>query len=90
MTKSVTLKRLRPELPRIIKDIDSKMSRFIITKNGKPVALIMAIDDYASLLETLDVLSNKGLMKKIKQAEIDIKKGGVKALDKLEKEMGIV
>ena len=90
MTKSVTLKELRPRLPKIISEIDSKMDRFIITKRGKPIALVMSIDDYESLLETLDVLSDKKLMGKIKEAEADIKKGNVKSLDKIEKELGIV
>lgn len=90
MTKSVTLKELRPKLPKIINEIDSKMDRFIITKRGKAVALVMSIDDYESLLETLDVLSDKKLMSKIKKAEADIRKGDVKGLDRIEKEMGIV
>ncbi len=90
MTKSVTLKNLRPRLPRIIDEVDSKMDRFIITKRGKPVALIMSVDDYESLLETLDVLSDTGLMKKIKKAEADVRRGNVKALDAVEKELGIV
>jgi len=90
MTKSVTLKRLRPELPKIIKEIDSRMMRFVITKNGKPVAMMMSVDDYENLLETLDILSNKKLMSKIKKAEMEVRKGNVRTLDRLEKEMGIV
>jgi PHD/YefM family antitoxin component YafN of YafNO toxin-antitoxin module len=51
---------------------------------------MIAMDDYASLLETLDVLSNTRLAKRIKKAEADIAAGRVKALDKIEKELGIV
>jgi prevent-host-death family protein len=90
MTKSITLKALRPKLPRVIDEIDSKMDRFIVTKRGKPVALMMSVDDYESLLETLDILSNSKLIKKIKRAEADIKRGRIKTLDKIDKELGIV
>jgi prevent-host-death family protein len=90
MTKSVTLKALRPRLPKIIDDIDSKMDRFVITRRGKPVALMMSVDDYESLLETLDVLSDKRLMKKIKKAEAEVRKGNVKMLDEIDRELGIV
>ena len=90
MTKSITLKKLRPSLPRVVDEIDSKMDRFIITKRGKPVALMMAIDDYDSLIETLSILSDAKLMKRIRQAEKDIKGGKVKSLDRIEKELGIV
>ena len=90
MTKSITLKKLRPSLPRVVDEIDSKMDRFIITKRGKPIALMMAIDDYESLLETLSILSDAKLMKRIKQAEKDVNGGKVKSLDRIEKELGIV
>lgn len=87
MTKSVTLKTLRPRLPKIIDDIDSKMDRFIITKRGKPVALMMSVEDYESLLETIDILSDTRLMKKLKKAEEEIRKGGIKMLSDIEKEL---
>lgn len=90
MTKNVTLKNLRPRLPKIMDEIDSKMDRFVITKRGRPIAVMMSIDDYGSFLETLDVLSNSGLMRKIKKAEADLKKGRVKALERVEKELGVV
>ena len=90
MTKNVTLKNLRPRLPKIIDEIDLKMDRFVITRRGKPVALMMAIDDYESLLETIDILSDAKLMKRIKKAEADLKNGRVTALDRIEKELGIV
>lgn len=89
MTRSVTLKSLRPRLPRIVEEIDSKMDRFIITKRGRPVALMISIEDYESMLETLDILSNTKLMKKIKRAEADIKKGNLKALDRIERDLKI-
>lgn len=90
MTKNVTLKALRPRLPEIIGEIDAKMDRFVITKRGKPVALMLSIDDYESILETLDILSNTHLVKKIKTAEADIKGGRIRALKEIEKELGIV
>jgi prevent-host-death family protein len=80
---------LRPKLPKIIKTVDSKLDRFIITKRGKPAALLMSIDDYESLLETIDVLSDKKLIKRLRKAEKELEKGKVKALDEIEKEMGL-
>ena len=90
MTKSITLKSLRPKLPKVVKEIDSKMDRFIITKRGRPVALMMSMDDYESLLESIDILSDSRLMKKIKKAEEDVKKGNLKPLERIEKELGLV
>ena len=90
MTKNVTLKNLRPKLPQIIDEVDSKMDRFIITKRGKPVAVLMSVEDYESMLETLDILSDAKLEKRLKKAMADVKKGNVRGLDEIEKELGLV
>ena len=90
MTKSITLKNLRPKLPNVMKEIDAKMDRFVITKRGRPIALMMSIDDYESLLETIDILSDSKLMKRIKKAKEDVKKGMLKSLERIEREMGLV
>ena len=46
-----------------------------MTRRGKPEAVILAEDDYESLLETLDILSDQKLMRDIKKAEDDLRKG---------------
>ena len=53
MVHTITLKELRPDLPEVINNIDTKSDRYIITKRGKPVAIMMNIDDYDSILETM-------------------------------------
>lgn len=49
--------------------------RYVITRHGKPEAVILSEEDYESLLETLDILSDQKLMKEIKKAEEELKKG---------------
>ena len=90
MVKHISLKELRPKLPKLIEEVDSKMDRYVITKRGRPVALMMAIDDYESLIETLEILSDKKLVARIKRAESEVKKGSFKTLEEVEKELGIV
>ncbi len=90
MTRTVTLKELRPGLPRIMEGVESRMDRVVITKRGKPLALMMSIEDYESIVETLAVLSDPRLAKRIKQAEAEVRAGKVKSLDKIDKELGLV
>ena len=75
MTNTLSLKQLRPELPRVIESIDEKFDRFIITKRGKPIVVMMSIDDYESLIETLDILEDKETMKRVRKGEDEIKAG---------------
>ena len=83
MVNTISLKELRPHLPEVIKGIDSRFDRYILTKRGKPVAVMMSVDDYEGFLETLDILSDKGLVKRIKKGKRQIQKGETISLEDL-------
>lgn len=83
MVNTMSIKELRPELPNVIDRIDSKLDRFVITKRGKPVAVMMSIDDYESLMETLDILADAETMQRIRKSEKDIKHGKFKSLKEI-------
>ncbi|MEW6097530.1 MAG: type II toxin-antitoxin system Phd/YefM family antitoxin [bacterium] len=83
MVNTVSLKKLRPELPKVIKDIDTKLDRYIITRRGEPVAIMMSPEDYEGILETIDILSNKEVVKRIKKAKQEIKEGNTISLEDL-------
>jgi len=83
MVNTITLKELRPELPEVIKGIDTKLDRYIVTKRGKPIAIMMSPDDYEGLLETIEILSNKETARRIKRAKREIKEGKTVSLEDL-------
>ena len=47
----------------------------IVTKNGRPTVALLSARDLSSLKETLDVLSDKNLMRQIRASEREIKQG---------------
>ena len=87
MTSTITLKELRPGLPGVIEGIDKKLNRYIVTKRGAPVAVMMSPDDYEGLLETIDILSDKTLVKRIKKAKQEIVQGKTIPLEKLRRQL---
>ena len=87
MVNTITLKALRPGLPEVIKDIDTKLDRYIVTKRGKPVTVMMSPDDYEGLLETIEILSDKEAVKRIKKAKLQIKEGRTVSLEELRRKI---
>jgi prevent-host-death family protein len=83
MVNTITLKELRPELPEVIKKIDARLDRYIVTKRGKPIAVMLSPDDYEGLLESIEILSDKGAVKRIKLAKREIKEGKTISLEEL-------
>lgn len=88
MTLTVPLTELRPQLPRIMDGISKSFDRCIVTRHGKPEAVIMAEEDYTSLMETLEVLSDSKLMKELKAAQDDLNQGKAVSWRDLKKKLG--
>ncbi|MFH1458680.1 MAG: type II toxin-antitoxin system Phd/YefM family antitoxin [Candidatus Omnitrophota bacterium] len=90
MTITIPLTELRPQLPKIMDRISKYFDRCVITRHGKPEAVILSEEDYENLLETLDILSDRKLVKEIKKAEMELKKGKGIPWEKLKKKLGHV
>lgn len=58
---------LRPKLLRCIARANKLGEEYVITKNGKPSAVIMGFDEWESWKETIEILSNPKLMRKIRK-----------------------
>ncbi len=89
MVQTMTLKELRPELPRVVERIDKRLDRYVITRHGKPVVVMIGIDDYEALMETLDILNDPVTMRMLKQGEADAKKGRMVPWKKVKKSLGL-
>ncbi|OGQ06688.1 MAG: hypothetical protein A3G32_05540 [Deltaproteobacteria bacterium RIFCSPLOWO2_12_FULL_40_28] len=75
MYQHITLKQLRPKLPKVINSVDERLDRFVISKRGDPIAILLSIDDYESMIETLNEISDKENLKKIRLGLKEAKKG---------------
>lgn len=82
-TITVSLTQLRPKLPQILDRVSKYFDRYVITRHGKPEAVVLAEEDYESLLETLEILSDKKLMRELKKAQAEIKAGKTIPFEKI-------
>lgn len=60
---------------KIIDEVASTHERVTVTRNGSPVAVILAVEDFESMVETLEILSDRETMADLRQAESDIAAG---------------
>lgn len=85
----LTVSQARDNLYDIVGEAGKGSRAFMITHMGKPSAVVMPIDDFEGWVETLDILSNKKLMKQIRQGEKDLKAGKTHKLEDVIKELGL-
>ena len=80
-TRTTPLTEARSRLSEIVEDVESTGVETIITKHGRPAAVIVGHEEYESLIETLNILSDSDTMAAIEEAEADLAAGNLVPLD---------
>jgi antitoxin YefM len=88
MAEMLPLARVKARLSEIVDRVFREQERVIVTRNGRPAAVLVSPDDLESLEETLAVLSDADLMAQIRQGERAVARGEVVSLDELRRRHG--
>ena len=75
MAKTLSLSEVKTRLPELVAGVQEREEEVVVTKNGRPAAILINVDEYARLKETLDVLSDPVLMKQIHRSQAFYKAG---------------
>lgn len=73
MSGTLSVTTARKGLLGLVDEVDRLYKRFIITKNGRDVAVLMSASEFEGWVETLLTISDKKSMRDIKDAEKAIK-----------------
>ena len=65
----------RNRLSEIVDEVVSTGSDLVITKHGRPAAVLIGYEEYEALLETLNILSDPEAMAALAEAERDLAAG---------------
>ncbi|HUD39826.1 MAG TPA: type II toxin-antitoxin system Phd/YefM family antitoxin [Streptosporangiaceae bacterium] len=87
MTMMIPLADAKARLSAVLDDVRDTHERVVITRNGRPEAVIMSIADLETLEETLDLLSTPGALDEIRIAEAEIARGEAIGADELRRLM---
>ena len=55
--------------------VQGREEEVVVTKNGRPAAILVNVDEYAHLKETLDVSSDPALMKQVSRSQAFYRSG---------------
>lgn len=67
----------------LIRDSGRRSERFLITKSGKPVAVMMNADEFEGWLETLEIMSDKKGLKELRKAKAELAQGRYKTFEQV-------
>jgi antitoxin YefM len=65
VAKTFSLSEVKTRLPELVAGVQEREEEIVVTKNGRPAAVLVNYDEYERLKETLNVLSDPELMQQI-------------------------
>ena len=87
MTVIIPLADAKARLSAVLDEVRDTHDRVVITRNGRPEAVIISVADLETIEETLDLLSTPGALDEIRTAEAEIARGEAIGADELRRLM---
>ncbi|MCV7216886.1 type II toxin-antitoxin system Phd/YefM family antitoxin [Mycobacterium crocinum] len=75
MTESSSLAETKAHLSELVARVGEQHERITVTVHGRPVAVLLAIDDLESLEETIAVLSDSAAVRALSRADAELARG---------------
>lgn len=83
MSETIPLSAVKARLSEIVDRVEGEHDRVVVTRNGRPAAVLISPDDLEGLEETLAVLSDPELMARVRAAEAAVAAGDSVSLEDL-------
>ena len=75
MTQTLPLSIAKIQLSRLVEDVTRRDDEIVITRNGRPAAVLLGVEEYTGWKETREIRANPELMREIQEGLNAIQKG---------------
>ena len=76
MSKTLPISEVKARLPELVNRVQEREEEVVVTRNGKPAAVLLNYAEYERLKETLDVLADPALLRQVGQSRAFYAAGG--------------
>ena len=87
VAKTVPVGEFRSHLSALLSDVADRRDHVLVTRNGKPAAALVPIDEYDALEETAEILSDSETLAAIEAGLAELSRGEVVTLEDLRAEL---
>lgn len=75
LSEQISLADVKNHLSEVIDRVERQHGRVVITKHGRPAAVLISVTDLESLEETLEVMRDPELVKALRYSEAEVAAG---------------
>jgi prevent-host-death family protein len=79
----------RAHLTELLDDVETRHEHVVITRKGRPAAVVISPDEWDAIEETLEVLQDEEVLVALRESEKDVKAGRLFTLDEVRRELGL-
>jgi prevent-host-death family protein len=76
MARTLPISEVKTHLPKLLTGVEEREEEIIVTRRGRPAAILVNVDEYERLKATVDVLSDAALMRQIRRSRRYFARGG--------------
>jgi prevent-host-death family protein len=87
MAKIVPSREFRTNLASLLSDVADRRDHVIVTRNGKPAAVLVPVDEYAALEETAEILSDANAVAAVQAGLEELARGETVTAEELRAEL---
>ncbi len=87
MAKQIPVREFRSRLGELLSDVADRRDHVLVTRNGKPAAVLVPVDEYEALEETAEILSDPDAITAIEAGLAELSRGETVTLDELRGEL---
>jgi len=87
VAKIVPVREFRSNLSRWLSDVAERRDHVVVTRNGRPAAALVPIDEYEALEETAEILSDPDALAALEAGLAELERGETVAFENLRREL---
>lgn len=87
MAKMVPVREFRANLARLLSDVADRRDHVLVTRNGKPAAALVPVDEYDALEETAEILSDPDTVAAVEAGLAELERDETVTLADLRREL---
>lgn len=89
VAKIVPFTEARSKLSELLDEVAQRQEHVVVTRNGRPAAVVLSSAEYDALTETLEVLEDAETLEALRESEADYREGRTQSLTEVRRELGL-
>jgi antitoxin YefM len=89
MARTIPFTEARARLTELLDEVEARHEHVVITRNGKPTAVVLSTVEYDALVETLEILQDEDTLEALRESERDVQAGRLSSLDEVRRGLGL-